>query len=669
MRAIPALIATAALALSAVPVSSAAHATSATGSAQPHTTSPTTQPAPAQPHSTSPTTQPAAQPQSTSPTAGAAPTCAPVARDASALVGGRLTVSPMPGSRVASPSTQISLLGLPAREIGAVSVTGSRTGVHRGVLEPYSQGDGASFVPGAPFAEGERVSVQVQAGGGAPLRWSFQVAYNDVPHPPVKPGKPVRATAGAIQHFVSAPQLQPPRITVLKSAHSLAPGLLFVAPRPAREQSALGQSGPMIFDDSGQLVWFDPLPPQTKAANFAVQRYLGRPVLTWTDDALPVNGRRVNEDVIYDSSYRPVAQLTAGNGYEVNHHDFQITPAGTALITVFNPVRCPLVHVGGPADGAVYDGIMQEIDVKTGLVMFEWHSLDHVALNESYASARPSSADVPYDYFHINSTTLDPDGSLLVSARNTWAVYEVNAGTGQIAWRLAGKRSSFRMGRGTRTAWQHDARMLHNGLITVFDNGAWPPEHAQSRALVIRLDKRRWTATLVRALTHVPALLAGSQGDVQLLADGHWLVGWGQLPYLSEFAASGKLLFDARFPFFDNSYRAFRFRWSATPSEPPAVAVRSGPAGTLAVYASWNGATGAEWWKVLAGPAPGDLAPVALVRRTDFETAMSIPGAGHAYVEVQALDGHGRVLGHSAVAPAPPPNPTAPAPQTAPVAP
>ena len=68
-----------------------------------------------------------------------------------------MTVSPVPGSRDASPQTQISFLGVPARDLSHVRVLGSRTGAHRGRLLAYSQGEGASFVPAAPFAEGERV--------------------------------------------------------------------------------------------------------------------------------------------------------------------------------------------------------------------------------------------------------------------------------------------------------------------------------------------------------------------------------------------------------------------------------------------------------------------------------------------------------------------------------
>ena len=48
------------------------------------------------------------------------------------------------------------------------------------------------------------------------------------------------------------------------------------------------------------------------------------------------------------------------------------------------------------------DSVVQEIDIKTGLVLYQWDSLDHVPLADSY-EAMPATAGGPFDYFHINS--------------------------------------------------------------------------------------------------------------------------------------------------------------------------------------------------------------------------------------------------------------------------
>jgi len=107
-------------------------------------------------------------------------------------------------------------------------------------------------------------------------------------------------------------------------------------------------------------------------------------------------------------------------------HDFRLTPQGTALITSYAPVLCDLAAVDGPARGGIVDATFQEVDVRTGLVMYEWTSLDHVAVGESYERLRADTLALPYDYFHINSINLNEDGTLMISARNTWTVYDID---------------------------------------------------------------------------------------------------------------------------------------------------------------------------------------------------------------------------------------------------
>jgi hypothetical protein len=579
-------------------------------------------------------------------TAGQA-SCAPTALDRSALLAGAVTVSPLPGSRDASAETQVSFLGVPAAALSGVSVRGSRSGSHSGRLAPYSQGDGASFVPSHPFAPGERVTVHATlttGGRTAPLSFGFQVAVPDT-FGEAGGSTPPAPKPTEYQRFRTRPDLRPPTIAVTAHAAGAAPGELLLAP-----YSGPGQYGPMILDEDGRLVWFKPLQPAgTRAADLRVQSYRGRQVLTWWQDPLITAHSSRAGIVIANSAYRQLAVVRAGNGYQPDLHEFQITPEGTALITVYDGIECNLAAVGGPARGAVADTLMQEIDLATGLVRYEWHSLDHVALAESYVSPRPGNLKEPFDFFHINSIDVTRGGDLLVDARNTWAAYSVVPRTGKVRWRLGGRRSSFKLGPGTVTAYQHDAREEPNGNITFFDNGANPKVHPQSRAIEMALDMHTMTATLVRRDEHSPPLVAGSQGNMQTLAGGHWVVGWGQSPWLTEYSASGQVLFDAHMPSSYESYRVYRQAWNARPATPPAIVVaRSGSRAT--VYASWNGATEVASWRVLAGDSPQSLAPVGDAPRNGFETAIALKAAPPrgSYVQVQALDASGAVLGASA---------------------
>jgi Arylsulfotransferase (ASST) len=577
--------------------------------------------------------------------ARAGPTCGPASLDNSALQDGSVTVSPLAGSRDASSQTQISFLGAPAAQLRVLSVVGSRSGSHTGLLESYSQGDGASFVPTRAFTEGELVTVRARLLSGhiaQALSDQFAIARQDsitsTPAPTI-PGSVSQA-----QSFRSRPELHPPVVTVTASSPAVAPGDEFLAP-----YAGPGQAGPMILDPNGALVWFKPLPQNVSATNLQVQEYQGKPVLTWWQGDVSVHGFGLGEDEIADSSYNDIARVRAGNGHQADLHEFQLTPQGTALITAYDPVLCNVSGAGGPSSGGVTDGVLQEIDVKTGLVMYEWTSLDHVGLRESYAAAGRTSAAEPFDFFHINSIDVSHDGNLLISARNTWAVYEIDARSGQVLWRLGGRHSSFKMGPGTGTAWQHDPRELPDGSISIFDNGAAPTAHNQSRGLVVSLNGQSRTATLLDRFTHAPGLVVESEGNLQALANGDWFIGWGQEPFLSELSPEGKLLFEAHLPVHDRSYRDFRFAWTGAPAHQPVFAYQPG-GGAGTVYASWNGATLVASWQLLAGPTAFALRPVAQVPHSGFETAIPVPAETVGpFVAVRALDANGNVLATSAV--------------------
>ena len=573
-----------------------------------------------------------------------APACEPARLNNSALQAGAVTVSPLAGSRDASPQTQISFLGVPAADLSAISVVGSRTGAHSGRLLAYSQGDGASFLPASPFAEDERVTVRALVRvGGSQRTLVDEFATASVDHLVTTPRPVKTGPASEVQSFNSRPDLHPPVVTVTAASPAVAAGDELVAP-----YGGPGQAGPMILSPSGELLWFKPLPSSLEATNLQVQEYEGKPVLTWWQGEI-THGFGLGEDMIADDTYTDIAHVHAGNGYEADLHDFELTGQDTALLTAYAPILCDLSAVGGPAYSGVTDSDYQEVDLRTGLVMYEWTSVDHVGLGESYERASTSTTASPFDFFHLNSLSLDRNGSVLISSRNTWTIYDLDPLSGQIVWQLGGKHSNFKMGPGTGTAWQHDPRELSGGTISIFDNGASPKAHAQSRGIVVSVGQPGGPVTLLTRLTHTPSLLAESQGNVQALPNGDWFVGWGQEPYFSEYTADGALLFDAHFPLGDESYRAFRFPWTGTPAHPPTFAFQPGTATTAStVYASWNGATQVAAWRLLAGSDASSLATVARVPRDGFETAIALPaGITGPFLAVQALDAAGHVLGTS----------------------
>jgi hypothetical protein len=563
-----------------------------------------------------------------------------------------VTVSPQPGTPDASPTTQISLLGPPRRQIRSVTVRGSKTGRHKGKLRAYAGNRGASLVMTKAFRPGERVGVRVAFKKGRAKQWSFTVATPGSSSLPPSPTRPGFDPNGALS-FVSRPDLHPPSVSVATNSGA-APGDIFTAPiggPPPQGQppkQIVGLPGPMILDQNGNLVWSKPLPAGQLAFAFGEQRYRGKPALVWFQGLLSTLGYGEGSYVVYDSSYRQVATIRAGNGYKADLHEIQLTSRGTAILISFPVIAANLTRFGGAAQGTLFDGVIQEVDLKTGLVMWEWHGLGHLDLSESYTkpSAAPSPGGVTWSPFHVNSVDVLKNGDFLVSARDTDSVWEIDKRTGRIVWRLNGKRSTFAVAPDAAFAFQHDARMLPNGDISIFDDEAGPPVKPPSRGIIVRIDKKAKTASLVAQFQNPAHPVAFSQGNMQSLSGGNWLLGYGSVSEFTEFNPAGAIVFDARFPSPDESYRTFRFPWRAKPADAPAAAVAVSGAGTN-VYASWNGATEVAQWQLLAGASASSLSPSGSpVARSGFETVIPTTSPGPLYA-VRALDSSGRTLGTS----------------------
>jgi hypothetical protein len=354
----------------------------------------------------------------------------------------------------------------------------------------------------------------------------------------------------------------PPPLTVLTAGADNGNGDIFLASSGDSEYAG----GPEIVTPAGQVVWFHPLPAGDAAYDFRTQTYLGQPVLTWYQ-------ADVGGGVIDNDHFQQIATVRAGNGYATDVHEFLITPWNTALIVAYGVTTANLTSIGGAADQQVFVNVVQEIDIKTGRVLFQWDANDSVPYRDSHVPL-PTSASQPWDPFHINAVHLDADGNLLVSSRHTWTVYKVNRYTGKIMWELGGKQSSFTLKAapgqvldraGEIFAWQHDPEALGNGMYTVFDDEAGTtgqaPLLSYSRAVTVRLDLGAHVATLVKSDDQPEGLVASYGGNVQTTKNGDLFVNWDAQPYISEFSPSGTLLFNAEFPSGVTCYRAYRLPW------------------------------------------------------------------------------------------------------------
>jgi hypothetical protein len=377
----------------------------------------------------------------------------------------------------------------------------------------------------------------------------------------------------------AATALKPPPVTVLTDKGGRSGGDIFIT--PYGDSSTYGNGAEILSPDGKKVVWFHQAPAGEEDTDFQTQTYEGQPVLTfWQGTGF--GGVSNGVDYIYNDKYQKIATVNAGDGGAADGHEFLITPWNTALILSYSTATANLTSIGGPKDQTVINGEVQEIDIKTGKVLFTWKSQDHVAYSQS-EEPLPASASTPWDWFHINAVKLDTNGNLLIDARDTWATYEVSLHTGKILWQLGGKDSSFRVtaapglsldDAGEIFAWQHDAEGHGDGVYTVFDDESAGTantgtgsltDYPYSRAVTVKLNFATHVATLVASDNAPDQLLATSQGNAQLLGDGDMFVGWGALPYVSEFSPKGQLIFNAELPAGVNTYRAYRLPWNPAP--------------------------------------------------------------------------------------------------------
>lgn len=564
-----------------------------------------------------------------------------------------VSVYPSPGTPVASDRTTFSFRGIEPKNLGPIRVVGARSGRHGGKRLRHSDGKGVSFVPKRRFRRGEVVRVYTRKKIIGARSGNFRLRIGRFPDDNRK-----RMTARARNRFpamVTRPRMRPPALKVHTSKPTAASKKIFFAPKA---------TGLTIADNQGRVSWFLPTGHGgggQVVQDFRRQTYHGKPVLTYYKASAGPKGRwQYRRFHIRDRSYRKIASFGLGNGYRPDAHEFVISPRNTALVIGYRATRWDLRRLGGTRDSIIIDNVIQEIDIKTGAVLFEWHSLGNVPVSDSVV--RPGTGAGSWDYFHANSIEDDGD-SFLVSARKVSTIYRINKKSGRIRWRLRGdgkKRRSndFSVGPKARFGFQHDARRLPNGDISLFDNSVvkrYASVRKQSSGLILRLrkkGKKRATAAMVKRFQPPQPVLARSQGSTEILSGGNAFVGWGSVRRITEFTPKGEVAFDASFSTPVNAYRARKAKWDGQATGRPAIASQEWKKfDGMSVWASWNGAGDIESWRVLLGPDERGLTEVATVPWAGLETRIPLSKTHGSRVRVDALDADGKVLGSSPVMP------------------
>ncbi|KAJ7191187.1 ASST-domain-containing protein, partial [Mycena pura] len=428
----------------------------------------------------------------------------------------------------------------------------------------------------------------------------------------------------------------------------------------------VSQPGPTIYNSNGDLVWSDPsIGPCT---DLNLQMFDGQQYLTmWVGFGLAANmpqtGTGNGVAVMMNSEYEIVKNVSAVNPMGTDLHEFNIVqPANkTALVTAYNPIPFDLSSIGGLANGWYLNSIIQEVDIASGRILFNWSSVDHIPLSESYnnisLTGEGTSSTHAWDGVHVNSIAKDREGNYLVSSRHCQTIYKI-AKNGTILWRLGGKISDFTaIGNDTEFHWQHHARWRNDETqISLFDDGAASIEltvivdEPVATGKYLNVDQKTMTVSLAKRFFPSPnSDLSLAEGSTEPYGDTV-VVGYGNNPWVTvhDFA-SASVLFSAiigpnNASFHGiNNYRAFQtstLQFAGHPKQPPAVALSGGD-----VYVSWNGATHVASYTLLTGHSANDVRTrVTNVPKAGFET--KIHGSGiEAFFKVAALAKNGITLG------------------------
>lgn len=297
---------------------------------------------------------------------------------------------------------------------------------------------------------------------------------------------------------------------------------------------------------------------------------------------------------IVDTLLAPQEFVSQSRGYLTTQHDFHMLPNGNMVVLGAEDVTIDMSAIvpGGHPAANVVNAVIQEID-RDGRVVVQWKALDHLPITDSYEDlAAPAIR-----FCHNNSLWIDDDGNWIISMRHMSQVIKVNRSTGEVMWKLGGKSNQFTfIGDHPELAptffsYQHDARRLPNGNVSIFDNGTQhTPQY--SRGVEYRLDEQAKTATMVWEYRHVPDYYVSIQGGLQTLPNGNRVLGWGSAandgaPGITEVDSTGRVVFEAAYPKQMFVYRATKY--PVWPTGRPSATVVINDVLSGEQYAYWRG--------------------------------------------------------------------------------
>jgi hypothetical protein len=483
----------------------------------------------------------------------------------------------VPGSDYISPTNNILIRHSQVIDGSLLSeqvirVVGSQSGVHAGRLELADDSRTVIFTPRDPFRLGEQVTVEYGISSSAvfiaPISFDFAITSLDSESVPEftfeelfldllgdEPGSEIPS-----EPVIGGPCDLPENYPVLSLSYSNdpEPGYIFMTPL----QLPVTIQGPLlILDNLGNPVFYRQLPG---GANDFTRQPDGR--LTYFDSE---HGRYY----ALDENYEIVDSFETGNGYRTNPHDLVVLPNGHALVMAYDRqrVRMDLIVPGGHPAALVTGLIVQEID-NDNTVVFQWRSWDHFDILDGEVSDAVDMTASRVDYAHGNALEIDHDGHILISSRHMNEITKINRQTGEIIWRLGphAKNNEFVFPNDPKGfSHQHDVRRLHNGHLSIYDNGVFiSPTYSRGVAYRVIATQNNKIAPMVWEYRHTPDIFGRVTGSVQHRKGAGTMICWGGRSNsdtkVTDLHPDRTVALEIDMPGNRRTYRALRYPWRTT---------------------------------------------------------------------------------------------------------
>jgi hypothetical protein len=337
-----------------------------------------------------------------------------------------------------------------------------------------------------------------------------------------------------------------------ESLEETAPGFFVVSFKASRDE----RPWVIVFDHEGVPRWW--YSPPTRALWAQI---LSDATVSWArsfGDGYGLDPRMAHE---VRSLSGELLRLVRTRGPIIDGHELRELDNGNFLVGSYVPETADLRRFCarpprercGPARAAIVSAEIQELDPR-GRVLWRWNSRGHIALSETgrwWQSVlsnprRRLQGREAFDPVHINA--IEPRGSdeVVISTRHTDAVYGIQRSTGEIVWKIGGSKTADSLQilgdpAHKLLGGQHDVRIADDGRLSIYDNGKDRPR--RPRVVFYRLEPEQGRARYLGQLNDSEVKTSHCCGSARELADGGWLVSWGDNPLVTAFGADREIAF------------------------------------------------------------------------------------------------------------------------------